>query len=52
MRTGWDQIKWLAGKKGPGGRRWVKNEYLVLVPRSNDKSVDEMEQEMVDYEIF
>lgn len=46
MRNGWEQMKWLAGKKGRDCRRWVLKDYPVLVPRSNDRKFDEMEREM------
>lgn len=46
MSNGWDQMKWLAGKKGRDSRRWVLKDYPELVPRSNDRSSDEMEREM------
>ena len=49
MRNGCDQMKWLLGKKGRNSRRWVIDDYPVLVPRSNDRPFHEPEREMDDY---
>ena len=43
MSNGWAQMKWLAGEKGPDSRRWVRNNFPELVPRSNDMSTSEFE---------
>ncbi|KAM0806076.1 major facilitator superfamily domain-containing protein [Usnea florida] len=43
MNNGWAQMKWLAGKKGPGTSRWAIRNFPELVPRSNDMSNPEFE---------
>ena len=43
MSNGWAQMMWLAGKKGPDSRRWVKRNFPELVPRSNDMNTSEFE---------
>ncbi len=49
VKVGWAQVWWLVSGAGPNGKgsgRWKWENYPRLVPRTDDESCDNFEQEM------